>query len=101
VVELSRTAPFEGRIAFLPDYDAEIARLLVQGSDLWLNTPRRPMEASGTSGMKAVLNGALNVSELDGWWNEAYAPDLGWALGSGISDELDEQARDELEAAGL
>jgi starch phosphorylase len=67
IVEASRDARFRGRIVFLPDYDVELARLLVQGSDVWLNTPRRPMEASGTSGMKATLNGALNLSELDGW----------------------------------
>jgi starch phosphorylase len=86
---------------FLPNYGIELARLLVQGSDLWLNTPRRPMEASGTSGMKATLNGALNVSELDGWWDEAYVPGLGWALGDGISDEVSDEARDEAEAAQL
>jgi starch phosphorylase len=76
---------FRGRLVFLENYDIEIARLLVQGSDVWLNTPRRPQEASGTSGMKATLNGALHLSELDGWWDEAYAPGLGWALGEGIA----------------
>jgi starch phosphorylase len=101
VVEASREPRFGGHIVFLPNHDLELERLLVQGSDLWLNTPRRPMEASGTSGMKATLNGALNVSELDGWWDEAYVPGLGWALGQGLSDDLSEQARDEAEAAQL
>jgi starch phosphorylase len=86
---------------FLENYDVEIARLLVQGSDVWLNTPRRPQEASGTSGMKATLNGALHLSELDGWWDEAYAPGLGWALGKGIPDDLAGEARDAAEAEQL
>jgi glycogen phosphorylase len=70
-----------GRIVFLEDYDMNLARYLVQGVDVWLNTPRRPMEASGTSGMKAALNGALNFSVLDGWWREAYNGYNGWAIG--------------------
>jgi starch phosphorylase len=70
-----------GRAIFVPDYDLLVAERLVQGVDLWLNTPRRPWEASGTSGMKVLVNGGLNLSELDGWWAEAYAPDVGWALG--------------------
>lgn len=69
------------RIVFLENYDLHVARYLVQGCDVWLNTPRRGMEASGTSGMKAALNGVLNCSVLDGWWDEAYEPDLGWAIG--------------------
>lgn len=68
-------------VVFLEDYDIRLAQHLVQGVDVWLNTPRRPWEACGTSGMKVLVNGGLNVSELDGWWAEAYAPDLGWALG--------------------
>jgi starch phosphorylase len=71
------------RIVFLEDYDMDVARVMVHGVDLWLNTPRRPMEASGTSGMKAAINGALNISTLDGWWCEGYRPDGGWAIGSG------------------
>jgi len=71
------------RVVFLEDYNVNVARYLVQGVDLWLNTPRRPMEASGTSGMKASLNGALNCSILDGWWVEGYDPSLGWAIGNG------------------
>jgi starch phosphorylase len=101
VVDASHQEPFAGRILFVPDYDMEIGRLMVQGCDLWLNTPRRPMEASGTSGMKATLNGALHASELDGWWNEAYAPGLGWALGAGISEDLSDEERDEAEASEL
>ncbi len=101
IVEASRDPRFRGRIVFLTNYDVELARLLVQGSDIWLNTPRRPMEASGTSGMKATLNGALNVSELDGWWDEAYAPGLGWGLGEGIPDDTVEAMRDLAEASQL
>jgi starch phosphorylase len=101
IVQASRSDEFRGRIVFLENYDVEIARLLVQGSDVWLNTPRRPQEASGTSGMKATLNGALHLSELDGWWDEAYAPGLGWALGQGIPDDLAGEARDAAEAAQL
>jgi starch phosphorylase len=68
---------------FLADYDMLLTERLVQGVDLWLNTPRRPWEACGTSGMKALVNGAINLSELDGWWAEAYTPEVGWALGDG------------------
>jgi starch phosphorylase len=71
------------QVAFLGDYDALMAEHLVQGVDLWINTPRRPWEASGTSGMKVLVNGGLNLSELDGWWAEAYAPEVGWAIGDG------------------
>jgi starch phosphorylase len=72
-----------GRIVFLSDYDMQMAQELVQGMDLWINTPRRPWEACGTSGMKVLANGGLNVSELDGWWAEAYTPAVGWAMGDG------------------
>jgi starch phosphorylase len=71
------------RVIFLEDYDMTIARYLVQGCDVWLNTPRRPREASGTSGMKAMANGALNLSILDGWWDEAHSREVGWAIGHG------------------
>jgi len=71
------------RVVFLEDYDMSVARYIVQGVDVWLNTPRRPNEASGTSGMKALANGGLNLSILDGWWDEAYRPGLGWAIGNG------------------
>ena len=70
-------------VVFLSDYDLLMAEHLVQGADVWLNTPRRPWEASGTSGMKVLVNGGLNLSELDGWWAEAYSPEVGWAIGDG------------------
>jgi starch phosphorylase len=73
----------QGRVVFLNDYDMMLAQELVQGIDLWINTPRRPWEACGTSGMKVLVNGGLNLSELDGWWAEAYSPELGWAIGDG------------------
>jgi len=72
-----------GRVVFLSDYDMQMAQELVQGMDLWINTPRRPWEACGTSGMKVLANGGLNISELDGWWAEAYVPEVGWAVGDG------------------
>ena len=80
-VRFIRQADVEGRVVFIPDYDLLLAEHLVQGVDLWINTPRRPWEASGTSGMKVLVNGGLNLSELDGWWAEAYASDVGWAIG--------------------
>jgi starch phosphorylase len=101
IVQASRDERFRGRLVFLENYDVEIARLLVQGTDVWMNTPRRPQEASGTSGMKATLNGALHLSELDGWWDEAYAPGLGWALGEGIGSDLAGEAQDAAEARQL
>jgi starch phosphorylase len=70
-------------VVFLNDYDLRLAQELVQGIDLWINTPRRPWEACGTSGMKVLVNGGLNLSELDGWWAEAYSPEVGWAIGDG------------------
>ena len=73
----------QGRVVFLNDYDMLLAQELVQGIDLWINTPRRPWEACGTSGMKVLVNGGLNLSELDGWWAEAYSPEVGWAIGDG------------------
>lgn len=79
--ELVRELGLQGRVHFIENYNIEIARTLVQGVDAWLNTPRPPLEASGTSGMKVLENGALNVSVLDGWWKEAYAPGLGFAVG--------------------
>ena len=71
---------FYGRILFVENYDMELGAKLVQGVDVWLNTPTRPLEASGTSGEKAVMNGVLNFSVLDGWWGEGYEKDAGWAL---------------------
>jgi glycogen phosphorylase len=85
---------------FLSDDDMQVTERLVQGVDVWLNTPRRPWEASGTSGMKVLVNGGLNLSELDGWWAEAYAPDVGWALGDG-QEHGDDPAWDAVEAQAL
>jgi len=82
IVHFTNDPRVAGRIVFIENYDINVARYLVQGSDVWLNTPRRPMEASGTSGMKAAVNGGLNLSILDGWWCEGYEPDTGWAIGS-------------------
>jgi starch phosphorylase len=81
LVHLSQQEDFRKRIVFIEDYDMAVARYLVQGVDVWLNTPRRLYEASGTSGMKAAVNGALNMSILDGWWDEAFKPGIGWAIG--------------------
>ncbi|MFM7320450.1 MAG: alpha-glucan family phosphorylase, partial [Armatimonadota bacterium] len=83
IVRFAGEADVRGRIVFLEDYDMTMARYLVQGVDVWLNNPRRPMEASGTSGMKVVPNGGLNFSVLDGWWAEAFTPEVGWAIGDG------------------
>ena len=83
VVELSRDPRFTGRLVFIDDYDMNVARHLVQGVDVWLNTPLRPLEASGTSGQKVAMNGGLNCSALDGWWAEAYDGQNGFAIGSG------------------
>ncbi|NBD36282.1 MAG: alpha-glucan family phosphorylase [Chloroflexi bacterium] len=80
IYNYARSPEFGGRIAFVEDYDMHLARYLVQGVDIWLNTPRRPMEASGTSGMKAAFNGGINLSILDGWWAEAYNGRNGWAI---------------------
>ncbi len=91
---------FRNRIIFLEDYDINVARYLVQGADVWLNNPRRPEEASGTSGMKAALNGALNLSILDGWWAEAYNDDYGFKIGNG--EEYDNvQYQNQLDAENL
>jgi starch phosphorylase len=89
-----------GRVVFFADYDLLLAERLVQGTDVWLNTPRRPWEASGTSGMKVLVNGGLNLSELDGWWAEASTPEVGWALGDG-QDHGDDPDWDAVEAEAL
>jgi len=88
------------RAVFIENYDMMVARYLVQGVDVWLNTPRRPREASGTSGMKASANGALNLSVLDGWWDEAYQRDIGWAIGHG-EEYQDEPYQDMVESRAL
>jgi glycogen phosphorylase len=100
VVEFAREPSAAGRVVFLEDYEMTLARRLVQGVDVWLNTPRRPLEASGTSGMKAALNGGLNCSILDGWWAEAYTPAYGFAIG-GPEVEADDAAQDEADAESL
>ncbi len=97
IIQLERMPEFRQRIVFIEDYDIHVARYLVQGVDIWLNNPRRPLEACGTSGMKAAANGALNLSVLDGWWCEAYQPTNGWAIGSGDEYE-DETYQDEVDS---
>ncbi|HVT89078.1 MAG TPA: alpha-glucan family phosphorylase [Tepidisphaeraceae bacterium] len=99
IVNFARDPAIRRRFVFIENYDMNVARNLVQGVDVWLNTPRRPYEASGTSGMKAAVNGVLNCSILDGWWVEGYAPDVGWAIGHGeiypdanYQDQLEGQA---------
>ena len=87
-------------VVFLSDYDMLLTEHLVQGMDVWINTPRRPWEASGTSGMKVLVNGGINLSELDGWWAEAYTPEVGWALGDG-REHGDDPAWDAVEADAL
>jgi glycogen phosphorylase len=91
VVEFARDGRSGGRVVFLEDYEMTLARYLVQGVDVWLNTPRRPLEASGTSGMKAALNGVLNCSILDGWWVEGYSPETGFAIGDESVAASDEE----------
>ena len=93
-------ARFVGRVVFVEDYDINVARYLVQGVDVWLNNPRRPLEASGTSGMKAAINMTMNLSFLDGWWDEAYTPDAGWAIGEAAETE-GEAERDRIEAQAI
>jgi starch phosphorylase len=100
IFEHSRSEALRGRIFILEDYDMRVARHLVQGVDVWLNTPRRPLEASGTSGMKAAMNGVINISILDGWWDEGYHGDNGWAIG-GRDPNPDEGAQDWADAQDL
>jgi starch phosphorylase len=100
VYRVAKDARSGGRIVFLEDYDLNIARLLVQGVDVWMNTPRRPNEASGTSGMKAAINGTLNFSVLDGWWREGFNGSNGWAIGND-EDYDDPNKQDEVDAASL
>ncbi len=100
IENLRHDGRFAGRVVFIEDYDINVARHLVQGIDVWLNTPRRPKEASGTSGMKAVLNGGLNCSILDGWWAEAYNGRNGFAIGIG-RQHIDDEVTDARDAANL
>jgi starch phosphorylase len=96
-IEIAQQAEFRRHIVFLEDYDIALAQELVQGVDVWINTPRRPWEACGTSGMKVLVNGGLNLSERDGWWDEAYAADLGWAIGDGHECSEDERDTEDAE----
>ncbi|MFW5867377.1 MAG: alpha-glucan family phosphorylase [Armatimonadota bacterium] len=100
VVHFTNDPEVRQRVVFLEDYDLQLARYIVQGVDVWLNTPRRPLEASGTSGMKVTANGGLNCSVLDGWWDEAYAPETGWAIGRG-EEYTDREHHDEVESEAL
>ena len=100
IVHFASQPEIRSKIVFLENYDISIAQYLVSGSDLWLNTPRRPLEASGTSGMKAAINGVLNCSVLDGWWAEAYTPEIGWAIGYG-EEYADPDMQDEIESKAL
>ena len=104
IYNLSQQDPFKGKVLFLENYDMEIGRMLVSGCDVWLNNPRRPLEASGTSGQKVAAHGGLNLSVLDGWWPEGYNGDNGWAIGpepTGDYGDADEEAQDEQDAASL
>jgi glycogen phosphorylase len=99
-VRFSRRPEVRAHVIFLGDYDMLLAERLVQGVDVWINTPQRPWEASGTSGMKVLVNGGINLSELDGWWAEAYAPEVGWVLGDG-REHGDDPAWDGAESTAL
>ena len=100
IVHFAEKHDVTSRIVFLENYDMTVAKYLTTGGDVWLNTPRRPMEASGTSGMKAAMNGVLNCSIMDGWWDEAYNPEVGWAIGRGEEYE-DTNLQDEIESNSL
>jgi starch phosphorylase len=100
VVQMARKHEFRRRVVFIEDYDMNVARYLVQGVDVWLNNPRRPLEASGTSGMKVPVNGGLNLSILDGWWVEGYDGDNGWAIGAG-EEYTDLTLQDDVESRAL
>ena len=100
IANLRHEPMFRGRVAFIEDYDINVCRHLIQGVDVWLNNPRRPLEASGTSGQKAVLNGGLNCSILDGWWAEAYNGSNGFAIGHGTS-HVDDRVTDQRDAESL
>jgi len=100
IIEFSKKPEFAGKIIFMENYDMILAKKLVSGCDVWLNTPTRPLEASGTSGEKAVMNGVLNFSVLDGWWAEGYVENAGWAIDEEITYQ-DNYLQDELDAATL
>jgi starch phosphorylase len=100
ILHIARRPEFRRRVVFIEDYDMNVARYLVQGVDVWLNNPRRPLEASGTSGMKVAANGGLNLSILDGWWCEGYQGDNGWAIGAG-EEYTDLTYQDDLESRAI
>lgn len=100
IYEISQREPFRGKVIFLEDYNIEVGKMLVSGCDVWLNNPRRPMEASGTSGQKVSVHGGLNVSILDGWWPEGYDTTNGWPIGSGTTYS-DVAVQDETDALAL
>ncbi|MBU1537039.1 alpha-glucan family phosphorylase, partial [Myxococcota bacterium] len=100
IIHNLRKEELRRRVVFIEDYDMNVARYLLQGVDVWLNNPRRPLEASGTSGMKAAANGGLNLSVLDGWWCEGYEPDVGWRIGKG-EEYADLTYQDDVESRDL
>lgn len=101
IIEVTRENPFFGKVIFLENYDMNVARRLVSGCDVWLNTPRRPLEASGTSGQKIAINGGLHMSILDGWWAEAFNGKNGWAIGESMDDNAPPAEVDRRDAASL
>jgi starch phosphorylase len=100
IINITKRVDLFGKVVFLQNYDINVARYLIAGSDVWLNTPRRPMEASGTSGMKTLIHGGLHCSTMDGWWREAYDGNNGWKIGEDLTAE-NEQMQDDLDAASL
>lgn len=100
ICEISKEEAYRRKVVFIENYDINVAHYLVEGCDIWLNTPRRPLEASGTSGMKVISNGGLNFSVLDGWWDEGYDPEVGWKIGNG-EEYTDPDYQDELESRQL
>ncbi len=100
IVQLAKEEQFRRKVVFIENYDMNVAHYLVQGCDIWLNNPRRPLEASGTSGMKVVANGGLNFSVLDGWWDEGFDPEVGWKIGNG-EEYSDPDYQDEVESRQL
>jgi starch phosphorylase len=97
IFQFTKEERFRRKIVFIENYDLNVARYLVEGCDVWLNTPRRPLEASGTSGMKVIANGGLNFSVLDGWWDEGFDPEIGWKIGNG-EEYTDPDYQDEIES---
>ncbi len=100
ICEIAKEEAFRRKVVFIENYDINVAHYLVEGCDVWLNTPRRPLEASGTSGMKIIANGGLNFSVLDGWWDEGFDPEIGWKIGNG-EEYTDPDYQDELESRQL